>query len=126
MNRFEAGLIEGKVDNIRSLAATITTVIEEQASGQGANAGLDVDGAKQVLRGINVPKDWRVRLHDRAGQVVADTDILDNSIQVGTLDPILSDQPALPRHVVLRQKANAWLSFVAGSARSTGFGGYYG
>ena len=109
MNRFEAGLIEGKVDNIRSLAATITTVIEEQASGQGANAGLDVDGAKQVLRGINVPKDWRVRLHDRAGQVVADTDILDNSIQVGTLDPIFSDQPALPRHVVLRQKANTWL-----------------
>ena len=109
MNRFEAGLIDGKVDNVRSLAATITTVIEEQASGMGANADLDIEGAKQILRGINVPKDWRVRLHDRGGQVVADTEILDATIQIGSLDPIVTDAPALPRHVVFRGKANDWL-----------------
>ncbi len=109
MNRFEAGLIDAKVDNIRSLGATITTVIGEQASGFGANAELDVEGAQQVLKGVNVPKGWRVRLHDRGGRLVADTDVLDDTIQVGTLDPILTEQPSLPRHVVWREKTQDWL-----------------
>ena len=89
MNRFEEGLIQGKVDNLESLAATITTVLGEQATGTGQASVLDLESARQVLRGVNVPKDWRVRLHDRSGQTVLDTVQLDNRIEVGTLDPIV-------------------------------------
>lgn len=88
MNRFEEGLIQGKVDNLNSLAATITTVLGERATGTGQASELDIDNARQVLQGVNVPKDWRVRLHDRSGQTVLDTVQLDNRIEVGTLDPI--------------------------------------
>lgn len=91
MNRFEAGLINAKVETLESLAATITTVMSEQATGFGAAAELDVQGAKQVLRGVNVPEGWRVRLHDDEGIVVADTKRLDDRIDVTTLDPIKTD-----------------------------------
>lgn len=96
MNRFEEGLIQGKVDNLNSLAATITTVMGERATGTGSASALDIDNAKQVLRGINVPEGWRVRLHDRAGQVVADTEQLDDRIEVSPLDPIQTDDDAAP------------------------------
>ncbi|GHA91742.1 sensor histidine kinase [Algimonas arctica] len=92
MNRFEEGLIDGKVDNLNSLAATITTVMGDRATGSGQASELDIDKAKQVLRGINVPEGWRVRLHDRAGHVVADTAQLDDRIVVGTLDPIRTEE----------------------------------
>lgn len=96
MNRFEDGLIQGKVDNITSLAATITTVMGEQATGIGQSAELDIQGAKQVLRGVNVPTRWRVRLHDRSGQVVADTEALDETIDVSPLDPIVTEDDLHP------------------------------
>jgi len=56
MNRFQDGLIEAKVENLRSLASTITTVMGEDATGYGSAAQLDVDNARQILRGINVPE----------------------------------------------------------------------
>ncbi len=110
MNRFEEGLVNAKVDNLRSLAATITTVIGEQATGQGSSAELDIEGTKQVLRGVNTPPGWRVRLHDRSGEVVADTTSLDDTISVGSLDPIISEIPADPIHEQWRDKAQNWIS----------------
>ena len=110
MNRFEEGLINAKVDNLRSLAATITTVIGEQATGRGSSAELDVAGAKQVLRGVNTPQGWRVRLHDRSGEVVADTTSLDETISVGSLDPIISEIPEEPLHEQWLDKAKLWFA----------------
>jgi two-component system sensor histidine kinase ChvG len=110
MNRFEDGLIQAKVDNLQSLAATITTVIGEQATGAGSLAELDVDGAKQVLRGVNVPEGWRVRLHDRGGTVVADTETLDDTITIGTLDPIIPEQEPTPKLELWRENVRNWIS----------------
>lgn len=110
MSRFEEGLINAKVDNLRSLAATITTVMGEQATGIGSQSKLDVESAKQVFRGINVPEGWRVRLHDRARQVIVDTQTLDDTISVGVLDPIRTDQPP-PRNIdLLRDETKGWMS----------------
>ncbi len=110
MNRFEEGLIQAKVDNLQSLAATITTVIGEQATGAGSMAELDIDGAKQVLRGVNVPEGWRVRLNDRGGAVVADTETLDDTITVGTLDPIITEQEPTPKLELWRENSRNWIS----------------
>ena len=109
MSRFEDGLIDAKVDNLRSLAATITTVMGEQSTGIGQQAELDVEAAKQVLRGVNVPDGWRVRLFDRGGAVVADTTRLDDTIEMSSLDPIVTEEtPPPPRTQAWRESAQAW------------------
>lgn len=108
MNRFESSLIEAKVDNLHSLAATITTVIGEQATGFGSAAKLDIDGAKQVLRGVNVPSGWRVRLHDRSGGVVADTERLDDTITISPLDPIIPEQEPQKNYEVWKEELQEW------------------
>lgn len=109
MNRFEAGLINAKVDNIKSLASTITTVIGEQATGYGGTAELDVDGARQVLRGVNVQEGWRVRLHNKSGELVADTERLDDSFQIEELDPIFEDRPDRPKQDIWRENIKNWI-----------------
>lgn len=93
MGRFEAGLIDAKVENLHSLASTITTVMGEDATGYGSAAQLDVQNARQVLKGVNVPDRWRVRLHDRGGQLLLDTETLNDEISVSQLDPIIPETP---------------------------------
>jgi len=110
MNRFQDGLIDAKLENLRSFASTITTVMGEDATGYGSAAVLDVDNAKQVLRGINVPDNWRVRLHDRQGLRLADTDIMDETIAVTMLDPIITELPKPARQDIWREKAEKWIS----------------
>ena len=110
MSRFQEGLIDAKLENLRSLAATITTVMGEDSTGYGSAAVLDVENAKQVLRGINVPDNWRVRLHDRQGLDIADTETLDETIEVTELDPIVTEIPPPPKQEVLRSKAENWIS----------------
>ena len=110
MNRFEAGLIDAKVDNIKSLASTITTVIGEQATGFGGTAQLDVDGARQVLRGVNVQEGWRVRLHNKSGELVADTDTLDDTIREEPLAPIIEERPERSKQEILREDIRGWMN----------------
>ncbi len=109
MNRFEVGLINAKVDNIQSLASTIATVIGEQATGYGGTAQLDVDGARQILRGVNVQEGWRVRLHDKSGELVADTATLDFSIKTELLEPILEERPDRPKQEIWRENIRGWI-----------------
>ena len=110
MNRFEVGLIDAKVDNLHSLGSTITTVIGEQATGFGGTARLDVDGARQVLRGVNVQQGWRIRLHNKSGELVADTDTLNDVITTETLDPIIEERPELPKQEIWRENIRNWFN----------------
>lgn len=109
MNRFQEGLIDAKLDNLRSLASTITTVMGQDATGFGSAAQLDIENAKQVLRGVNVPDNWRVMLHDKQGLILADTDVMDDTIAVSSLDPIITEQPEPPRAQLWREKGDKWL-----------------
>ena len=109
MNRFQEGVIDTKLENLRSLASTITTVMGEDATGYGSAAVLDVDNAMQVLRGINVPENWRVRLHDRQGLELADTEKMNSSITVSSLDPIVTEIPEPKRQELWREKIENWI-----------------
>lgn len=109
MNRFEDGLIDAKVDNLKSLASTITTVIGEQATGYGGTAQLDVDGARQVLRGVNVQEGWRVRLHNKSGELVADTETLDETITTELLAPIIEERPERSKQEILKEDIRSWI-----------------
>ncbi len=110
MGRFETGLIDAKVENLRSLASTITTVMAEDATGYGSAARLDVENARQVLKGVNVPDRWRVRLHDRGGQELVDTETLTDEIAVSQLDPIIPNIPEPPAQEVWKEKAFSWVN----------------
>ena len=109
MGRFQNGLIDAKIENLRSLASTITTVMGDDATGYGSTAQLDVENARQVLRGVNVPDRWRVRLHDRGGHLLVDTETLNDTISVTQLDPIIPDIPEPPRQEVWKETAQNWI-----------------
>lgn len=113
MNRFEAGLVEAKLDNLRSLASTISTVMSDRATGASSAAKLDVDMATQVLRGINTPENWRVRLHDRQGLIIVDSETLDETISVSTLDPIIREPEPAPPQLAFKERVNKWTKKVA-------------
>jgi len=108
MSRFEVGLINAKIDNIQSLASTITTVIGEQATGYGGTAELDVMSAEQILRGVNVQDGWRVRLHDKSGSLVADTDLLDREFFTESLDPVIEERSERRKQDIWRENIRNW------------------
>ena len=127
MGRFESGLIDAKIENLQSLASTITTVMAEDATGFGSAAQLDVENARQVLRGVNVPERWRVRLHDRGGQIIVDTETLDDTISVSALDPIIPEIPEAPVQEVWKERLKTGLRIKRIICRGEKIGGtHYG
>ena len=96
LNRFEAGLTEFKVKNIQTQADLMTSIMAETATGYGSAAVLDRDQAREVLKRTALPEGWRVRLHDRSGELIADSAALDDTILVEALDPIPTEEPPPP------------------------------
>lgn len=92
LNRFEEGLIEAKVDMLRSSSATISSLMADSATGYGLAAKLDVDSAKSILREVNLPPAWRVRLFDGSGLLLVDSAKLEDDISISMLDPIIEEQ----------------------------------
>jgi len=96
MSRFSKGLIAAKIDNLTSQTELITAIMGDTATGLGLAAELDVQSARSVLSRVKLPDDWRVRLHDKAGQLIADSAQLDSGISISQLDPIIDEQIELP------------------------------
>lgn len=109
MNRFEEGLIDAKVDTLRSSSATISALMADSATGYGLAAKLDIDSAKSILREINLPPAWRVRLFDGSGLLLVDSAQLDEDIFVSTLDPIIEEQEPPTWQEDLETKARAFI-----------------
>ncbi len=94
LNQYSQGLIKARIDNLRSQALLLTSVMGDTATGNAANARLDVDRARQIIQGLNLPDEWRVRLHDTGQNLLIDSDDLKSGISVSELPPIESDSPA--------------------------------
>ena len=88
LNQYTTELVKARIGNLESQAGLITSIMGETASGYGLNARLDVPRAKEVLARVDLPDGWRVRLHDEAGRLLADSAQLDDSISVAPLDDI--------------------------------------
>ena len=88
LNQYTAELIKARLENVRSQAMLITTVIGDTSTGYGANAALDVDQAKAFLNRLDIAPGWRIRLHDTDAQLLADKDSTADVISVTPLDPI--------------------------------------
>ena len=96
MNRFEAGLTEFKIKNLNTQADLLVAIMGETATGYGSAAELDRDQARDILRRTALPEGWRVRLHDKSGELIADSAALDETILVEALDPIPTEPPPPP------------------------------
>ncbi len=92
LNQFSRELINAKVENMQSQTRLIANLLGEQATGSGAMATLDEEQAKRILSQIDVPERARLRLYDRNGTLVADSESLDKGIEIDTLDPIVSEK----------------------------------
>ena len=92
LTQYTQELVQARISNLRSQATIITSILGDSATGFGVDAQLDIDQARVVLKRLELPKDWRVRLFDGAGQVVADSDQFDDTIEVAPLEAIKSEE----------------------------------
>ncbi len=107
LNQYTAELIKARVENLRSQASLITSVMGDTASGYGASAQLDVVRAKDFLDRIELPPGWRVRLHDSGGNLLVDRDSFHDEISVTELDPIDGPSAGQRWYETLWQRARA-------------------
>lgn len=108
LNQFSRGLIDAKIENLTSQARLITNLLGDQATGLGAVAVLDERAAKQIMRRIDMPNKARVRLYDKNGALISDSALLDDTVEVGTLDPVMINPNSIPS-TLPREKW--WVSF---------------
>ncbi len=109
MQRFTKGLIAAKIDNLSSQAELITTIMGDTATGYGLAAELDVTQARDVLSRVKLPDRWRIRLHDKSGTLIADSQQFETEIAVTELAPIIADPPPPIWHEVWRDKIEVWV-----------------
>lgn len=94
LNQYSQGLIKARIENLKSQALLVTSVMGDTATGSDVNAQLDVDRAQQIIQGLNLPNEWRVRLHDTGQNLLIDSDELKSGISVSELPPIETVGPA--------------------------------
>ena len=107
LNQYTQELVNARISNLESQAAIITSILGDRATGSEFDAELDIAEAEQVLKRLELPNDWRVRLFDLSGQVVADSDRYDDTIEIAPLEDLSA--PAIEKNFLER-------SFDSGSA----------
>ena len=109
MHRVQDELIKEKEQNLLTLSTTLSQIMGESATGYGMTSILDQDRAKALLGGIELPEDWRVRLFNRAGQLIADSASLESDISVSSLDPISPEIEPPPWQDRWRDNSVSWI-----------------
>jgi len=97
MNQFSRGLIDAKIDNLHSQSRLIANLIGDQATGIEVTPKLDEDAARRIIARIDVPDKTRIRLYDGNGSIVADSNRLDDSVEIGQLAPVVNYLEPLDR-----------------------------
>lgn len=104
LNQFSHGLIVAKTENLKSQARLIANLLGDQATGLGAVANLDEEAAERILRRVDVPPRARIRLYNKSGRLVSDSALFDNSIETGTLDPIVNSESQIIKPLEPKEK----------------------
>ena len=97
LNQYTAGLIEARIENLKSQAKLVTSIMADTATGYGSDAQLDIDRAKAIIARLDLPPGWRIRLHDTGQSLLVDSQDVNADITVSELDPIdaLPDQKSI-------------------------------
>jgi two-component system sensor histidine kinase ChvG len=87
MNELSKGLINAKIDSLKTQGTFLVNVIE-QAATQGEPApALDPDKARDTLQLLFVGARQRARVFDAHGGLIADSDIITDKVDVNPLPP---------------------------------------
>ena len=88
LNQYTAGLIEARIENLKSQAQLVTSIMADTATGIGADAQLDLDRSKEIIARLDLPRGWRLRLHDTGQNLLVDSQQMNADITVSELAPI--------------------------------------
>ncbi len=88
LNQYTQGLITARIGNLQSHLALIGSALADTATGYDEHAMLDEERARSVIRRINMPEKWRIRLYSLDQKLIADSEQLSDDISVMPLDPV--------------------------------------
>jgi len=88
LNEFRRNLIEQRAESLRAQGQLMANVIALASTNpDSASPSLDAAQAAQLLQALNIPSSQRVRLFDRAQQVVFDSYLVADRVEETTLPP---------------------------------------
>ncbi len=102
LNQYSQGLIKARIDNLKSQAMLVTSIMADTATGTGVGATLDEQRAQQIVRGLNLPDDWRLRVYDTGLNELLDSEDLTSAISTDILPPIDTTEPIKPAQAAPR------------------------
>lgn len=87
LNEFRQGLIDARVDSLRTQSDLISYVLVEGATVGEPEPALNVEKAVELLQLLDIPRSERARLYDGQGRILADTDVIADKVMVRPLPP---------------------------------------
>jgi len=88
MNEFARSYLDAKIENLTTQAELITSILGDEATGFSQEANLDQQQVREIIRRIDLPQGWRIRVHNVNAGLVADSAELDDKIEITTLAPL--------------------------------------
>jgi two-component system sensor histidine kinase ChvG len=124
MNELSKGLINAKIDSLKTQGAFIVNVLEQTATRGEPAPALDADSARDTLQVLFIPTSQRARVFDARGGLIADSYVLADRVEWRPLPParkrgqvnfnwLLRDRDARPEALA---KARADLAREVGQA----------
>jgi two-component system sensor histidine kinase ChvG len=88
LNEFRQGLINARVDSLRTQADLISYVLVRGATVGEPTPEMDVDKAARLIQLLDIPRSERARLYDAQGHLVVDSDVIADKVMVAPLPPV--------------------------------------
>ena len=120
LNEIRQGLVQTRVESLNAEGQTFTALIARFATHGEPEPTLDVGRATDIVQALYLAKNQRIRLFDRSGQELLDSDVLTGNIEERPLPPPRRagqidwrwpwEAPAAAREARLHEQARAELS----------------
>ena len=87
LNEFRQGLVQARTDSLRIQGEFMDELLTISATKGDPEPTLDAEMASQLLQVLSIPSSQRVRLIDRNDQVIFDSYLVADKVEVSTLPP---------------------------------------
>jgi two-component system sensor histidine kinase ChvG len=121
LNEFRQGLIQTRLESLELEGEVIAKVIDEYATIGEPNPALEADAAASVVNVLSIPSSQRARLFDAHGDLLADSFVVADRVDVSPLPPALKPgqaPSAAGRHARLERLARARAGLTAEVGRA--------
>jgi len=87
LNEFRQGLIQARTDSLRIQGQFMDELLVISATSGDPEPSMDTEMASQLLQVLSIPSSQRVRLFDRRGKVIFDSDLVADKVEQTVLPP---------------------------------------